>query len=79
MRKHDRGADRARTCAFGRTAPIGAPAKIWRRPRVPHAGRDGAGAGRPETVDDIRRKLADGSLVPDPTRIARALLTRGLI
>jgi hypothetical protein len=79
MRKHDRGTDRVGTCASGHAAPIGAPARIRHRPRPPHAGCHGAGAGRHGTVDDIRRKLADGSLVPDPARIARALLTRGLI
>jgi hypothetical protein len=37
-----------------------------------------APAARHRRVDTLRRRLAGGSLVPDPARIARALLARGL-
>lgn len=34
---------------------------------------------RTERVDAVRAGLADGSLAPDPERIARALLAQGLV
>jgi anti-sigma28 factor (negative regulator of flagellin synthesis) len=34
---------------------------------------------RLDRVKAVRRGLADGSLVPDPARIARALLARGVL
>jgi flagellar biosynthesis anti-sigma factor FlgM len=34
---------------------------------------------RSERVDQVRAKLAGGSLVPDPERIARALLEQGVV
>jgi flagellar biosynthesis anti-sigma factor FlgM len=34
---------------------------------------------RSDRVNAVRAKLADGSLTPDPERIARALLAQGLV
>lgn len=34
---------------------------------------------RQSRVEEIKRKLADGSLVPDPDRIARALIAQGAL
>ncbi len=34
---------------------------------------------RTDVVDQVRRRLADGSLRPDPDRIAHALLAQGLL
>jgi negative regulator of flagellin synthesis FlgM len=34
---------------------------------------------RQDRVDEIRRALASGTLVPDPIRIARALIAQGVL
>jgi flagellar biosynthesis anti-sigma factor FlgM len=34
---------------------------------------------RTERVEEVRSRLAGGSLVPDPERIARALIAQGLV
>lgn len=34
---------------------------------------------RTDRVDAVRRGLAEGSLVPDPERVARALLAQGIV
>ncbi len=34
---------------------------------------------RTDRVETLRARLADGSLVPDPDRIARALLDQGMV
>lgn len=34
---------------------------------------------RTERVDAVRKQLAGGTLVPDPDRIARALLAQGIV
>jgi hypothetical protein len=78
MDEHDRGAERARRYGARSIAGFGAGAGLGGQSQAPAARGRLAPAGRHRTVDELRRKLADGSLVPDPAGIARALLARGL-
>lgn len=80
MEEHDRGADRAEMCAAGSVARMGARATTrGRRTRGAAPRRRVTPAVGQRTIDELRQRLAAGSLVPDPARIARALLGRGVI
>jgi anti-sigma28 factor (negative regulator of flagellin synthesis) len=79
MDERDRGIDRGNPSATPSVERIGARATVGRRGEGPAHPRGSARAVRQGRVDALRRRLAAGSLVPDPARIARALLERRLI